>query len=130
MKRDERFLNRAMGVAMTSTCRWKHGAVITKGSKILAWSPNLFRNDSTVDYEGASFHAEDAALRELCRVTGQTYRRGDFRGYTAYVARVNRLGEPRLSRPCKGCWTLLLEQGINEVFYTNEFGGISHEVIE
>lgn len=129
MKRDERILNRAIGVAITSECRWKHGAVLAKGSRILAWSTNILRNDSRLDYEGSTFHAEEGALRELCRATGQTYATANFKGVTAYVARVNRLGEPRLSRPCKGCWKLLVSQGISEVVYTNEFEGMSREIM-
>lgn len=127
MKRDERFLDRAVGIAMTSTCRWKHGAVLTKGAKILAWSPNILRNDSRLDYQGSTFHAEEAALRELCRVTGQSYTNSTFKGFTAYVARVNNFGETRISRPCKKCWRLLVDKGITEVVYTNELGGMSHE---
>lgn len=130
MKRDERFLDRAVGVAMTSTCRWKHGAVLARGSRILAWSPNVLRNDSRIDYTGATYHAEDGALRALCRLTGDTYGMGDFKGITAYVARVNNFGETRLSRPCKNCWNLLVSQGIKEVVYTNELGLLSKEVVE
>lgn len=129
MSRDERLLERATGVAMTSTCRWKHGAVVAKGSKVLAWSPNIFRNDSRVDYEGATWHAEEAALRELCRLTGRTYCHGQFRGLTIYVSRVNRLGQTRLSRPCKTCLEMLTYQGIRDIVFTNELDGLSHEAI-
>lgn len=129
MSRDARILDRAVGVAMTSTCRWKHGAVLAKGSRVLTWSPNVLRNDSRIDYTGATYHAEEAALRELCRATGETYGRGNFKGVTAYVARVNNFGETRLSRPCKNCWKLLVSQGITEVVYTNEMGSLSVEMM-
>jgi deoxycytidylate deaminase len=128
MARDEKFLNRAIGVAMTSKCRWKHGAVVTKGSRVVCWSPNVFRNHSEIDYQGATFHAEDAALRDLSRLTGETYGRGDFSGYTIYVARVNNLGVPRLSRPCGPCMRLLTSRGVHNIVYTNETGGLSHEI--
>lgn len=132
MSRHQRFLDRAIGVALTSDCRFKHGAVITKGSRVLAWSPNIFRNDSRIDYEGATFHAEDAAVRELYRSTGETYGggMGSLKGYTMYIARVNRQGEPRLSRPCSACFDLLLFLGITDFVYTSNHGTLSHERVE
>lgn len=104
--------------------------MVAKGSKVLAWSPNVFRNHSQIDYSGASFHAEEAALRELCRATGKTYGQGAFKGLTIYVARVNTVNEPRLSRPCGSCLDHLTYQGIFDIVYTNELGGLSHETIE
>lgn len=128
MTRHQRFLNRAVGVALTSEYKFKHGAVIVKGSRILAWSVNSFRNHSQIDYENSTLHAEEGAIRELHRSTGTTYRSPmDFRNYSIYVARVSRQGEPRMSRPCKSCWDLLDYYGFQTVAYTNEFGRLSIE---
>jgi deoxycytidylate deaminase len=129
MSRDERFLSRALGIALTSQCRWKHGCIITRGSKILTWSTNIYRNPSDVDYKGATWHAEVAALRELDRLTGATYGEGMYKGLTIYIARVNRQGTARISRPCANCSTQLTDRGIYDRVFTNELGLMSHETI-
>lgn len=129
MSREERFLNRAAGVALTSKHRWKLGAVITKGSKVASFSCNTFRNSPDIDPDNSTYHAEENALRHLCYLTGKTYEQGLFRGYTIYVARVNKLGETRLARPCGRCWKALVNHGIRDVWYTNELGGYSHETV-
>lgn len=129
MSRHDSFINRAVGVALTSTCRWRHGSVIAKGSRLVAFSANIHRNSPDLDYDNSSWHAEEAALRALHRATGTTYGMGDFKGYTLYVARVNTKNEPSLSRPCEDCWRLLVANGITDVYYTNELGTLSHESI-
>lgn len=129
MSRHDGFINRAVGVALTSTCRWRHGCVITKGSRIISFSPNLYRNDPSLDHNNASWHAEEATIRELHRVTGQAYGMGAFKGYTLYVARVNTRNEPVLSRPCGKCWDLLSYSGFTGAYYTNELHGFSHETV-
>lgn len=130
MSRHESFINRAVGVALTSTCRWRHGSVITKGSRIVAFSPNIHRNHPDLDHSNSSWHSEEAALRIVDRATSRTYGVADScKGLTIYVARVNTKNEPGLSRPCGACWKYLSYRGITEVYYTNELGGLSHETI-
>ncbi len=130
MSRHDSFINRAVGVALTSNCRWRHGSVITKGSRIVAFSPNIHRNNPDLDYSGSSWHAEEAAIRNLDRAQARAYGvQGAYSGYTLYVARVNTKNEPGLSRPCKNCWDYLVYRGFTEVYYTNELGGLSHETV-
>lgn len=93
-----RFLGMAMGVALTSSCRQKHGAVVVHHGKVLGLSPNISKNDPKyVDWHSASVHAEIAALRKARWP----------RKATLYVARTNRFGEPRLSKPCQACQLVL-----------------------
>lgn len=129
MSRHEKFINRAVGVALTSECRWRHGAVVAKGSRLVAYAPNVHRNNPDLDYPNSSWHAEEAALRALHRSTGQAYGMGNFKGYTLYVARVNVKNEPGLSRPCAACWDILVYSGITDVYYTNELGTLSYEQV-
>ncbi len=130
MSRHESLINRAIGIALTSNCRWRHGSVITKGSRIVAHATNVRRNNPDLDHANATWHAEEAALRALDRATGRTYGgEGVYKGYTLYVARVNTKNEPGLSRPCANCWDTIVYSGITEVYYTNETGTLSHEVI-
>lgn len=127
MSRHEKLLDRAIGVALTSECRWRHGAVLTRGSKIMAWSTNIYRNSSEIDYEGATFHAEEAALREFDRLTGATYGVERTKGLTLYIARVNAKGDAGMSRPCVDCFDILTYRGIRDIVYTNSLGRMSYE---
>lgn len=106
--RHERLLDRAAGVALTSTYRWQLGAVIARGGNILAVGANSFRNPPSIDHKNATVHAEIAALKKVRNTDG----------CTIYVARVNRLGTLRLARPCLACYTQLADAGIREIVYT------------
>lgn len=122
-------MNRATGLALTSEVRWRHGSVIAKGSKVVAYAVNSKRNSPELDHDNATWHAEEAAIRALHRETGCTYGQGAYKGYTLYVARVNTANEPKMSRPCVECWDLLIYSGITEVYFTNSMGMISHEEV-
>lgn len=88
----------ALGVATTSTCRFKHGAVVVKHGRVLGSSPNKMKNSPKyVDWRHSSIHAEIAALKKA----------GWPKRATVYVARVNNLGEARLSKPCANCQEVL-----------------------
>lgn len=107
-KKDERFLKMASGVALTSKCRFKHGAVVVRHGKVLASSPNLNKNNPLhVSHEHCSIHAEVRALRKA---------RYPKRA-TIYVSRVNGQGEERLSKPCNDCMSLI-EDLRCKVFWT------------
>lgn len=102
-----RFLSMAMGVATTSKCKMKHGAVVVKHGHVLGSSPNLWKNDpKNVDPVHSSVHAEIAALRKA----------GWPKKVDIYVARVNNLGESRLSKPCANCQAVLDEMKIKVVY--------------
>ncbi len=123
MRRHENLIKRAVKVAENSTYRWKHGAVVAKGNKVLGFAPNKFRNAPLVDEHNVSDHAERATLRELLKF------RDDLRGCTIYIARINNQGDTMISRPCPACMKAVIEAGIKEIVYTNEFGSYSVEQI-
>jgi deoxycytidylate deaminase len=103
-----RFLSMAMGVATTSQCKMKHGAIVVKHGHVLGSSPNIWKNDpKNVHYKNSSVHAEIAALRKA----------GWPKKVDIYVARVNNQGESRLSKPCANCQAVLDEMKI-KVIYT------------
>ena len=121
---------RAVSYAFLSECRWRHGAVITKGPIIVAGSANLWRNAPDIDCRNSTYHAEIAALRELFRLTGMTYAEpADLSDYSIHVARLDIRNERAMSRPCENCWDVLAGYSIKDVYYTNELGGLSHESI-
>lgn len=93
-KNDIRFLQMAMGVALGSNCKFRHGAIVIKHGRVLGFSPNLYKNDPrNVNPKYCQIHAEVAALKKA----GWPIRA------TVYVARINGRGEPRLSKPCADC---------------------------
>lgn len=55
-----------------------------------------------------SVHAEIDALKKA----------KDANGATVYIARVNRRGQARDSRPCSRCYSSLLKSGIKKIVYT------------
>jgi pyrimidine deaminase RibD-like protein len=59
--------------------------------------------------EALCIHAEIAALANA---------RQSVEGMVMYVARVNRRGEPRLAKPCKGCASAIIEFGLGNVEWT------------
>lgn len=110
------FLNLAMRAAESSDCHQRHGAIVVRSGSVLSIGTNKWRNDiSTAGIlhdEGRSkdisIHAEVDALSRV----------NNPRGATIYVARVNRTGKPRLSKPCPDCAKALREAGISKVVYT------------
>jgi tRNA(Arg) A34 adenosine deaminase TadA len=124
MRRHENLIKRAVKVAGESTYRWKHGAVVAKGNKVLGFAPNKFRNAPAIDEHNVSDHAERATLRELLKV------RDDLRGCTIYIARITKDGKTMMSRPCVDCMKAIIEAGIKEIVYTNDVGSYSLEQIK
>jgi len=107
-------LDKALALATTSACKqWKHGAIILKGGRVLGKGINSDRNNPNQVADPktqAAVHAEVAALR----AAGAT----DLRGATIFVARANRAGEPRMSKPCHNCQAALRARGVKKVVYT------------
>lgn len=96
----DKFLGMAAGIAMTSKCRFRHGCIVVKSGRVLAASPNIWRNNPLyVDWQHCSIHAEARALRKA----------GFPKRATVYVCRINRHGELRYSKPCDGCMSLIEE---------------------
>lgn len=90
-----------------------HGAVIVKNNRVLSTGINKFRNhpdiiESEKIDQFCSVHAEIDALSRVANASGATI----------FVARVNRAGIERMSRPCNNCYTALLKAGIDTVIYT------------
>lgn len=91
----------------------KHGAVIVKGGRVISIGINKNRNHPTIVSSEhikthCSVHAEVDALRKV----------KNAKGATIYVARVNKRGQDRLSRPCDRCHKAIKDAGIRKVVYT------------
>lgn len=121
-KRNRAWLDLAAKLALDSTCRQRHGAVIVIRNSVLGLGTNKFRNHPQVihDYDHCSRHAEIVALRSVIRRSAYV----DLRKAVVYVARVGEGGTLRMSRPCESCWVELNSAGIRTAVFTTEKGGI------
>lgn len=111
-KKDKQFLQRAMGLALSSQERHRHGSIIVRKGKIISWGINSLRNHPSVCSDPkaqAGRHAEREAIRRA---------NTNLEGATIYVARINKTGDPLLSKPCKACQEAIEKAGIKKVIYT------------
>lgn len=121
--RDRSYLSVARFCATKSNARNTHGAVVVKGGRVLGIGWNKVRNSpSNVSPEhiktDCSYHAEEVAIREA----GED----NIKGAVIYVARVNRHGEDRDSKPCPKCASLIRQAGIKRIVFTMEAGEINY----
>lgn len=105
-----KYLEKALEVAKTSKCRYKHGCVVvSKRGKIVAVATNKKVGDPQTHWRRSHIHAEFAAI-----IAAGT----DANGAMLYVARVNANGDPASSRPCKKCQGIIERFGIASVVFT------------
>lgn len=109
------FLDVAVRMAESSeVSNFKHGAVIVRSGSVLSVGMNKWKNilkpeNPITEYNpNISVHAEVDALSRC----------SDPRGATIYIARINKKGEERMSRPCIRCEVALIEAGVKKVIYT------------
>lgn len=108
---------RAVAAASMSTHRrWRLGATVVKGGRVLAIGVNRPRNDPSVIpndvFWECSVHAEADAIR----------RAGSTKGARLFVARLTRGGRLALARPCDRCMEVIRDAGIQRVVYTRDDG--------
>ena len=106
-----RWLGVAIALANANTYRWKLGAVAVKRGHIeigMSKRRNNPKSMSPEHLDRCSIHAEIDAVSRM----------RDPRGATIYVARVNKKGEIRNSKPCINCQQTLLLKGIKQVIHT------------
>lgn len=114
-KKDESYLSVATYLASTSSCRMKHGAIIVRNGKVLATGVNKEKNHPTVVStehikDHCSVHAEVDAIKKT----------KNAKNATIYIARVNKRGQARMSKPCDNCYKEIMNSGIKKIIYTNE----------
>ena len=111
-KTDQRYLNRAIELARLSDHKFRHGAVIVKGGRVVSYGFNTRRNNPIDSVPGTdyTYHAEHNAIRAAAREATI--------GGKIYIARLSRRGFPTLSRPCDICMVRIIKAGIKEIIYT------------
>lgn len=113
--KDEAYLSVARYLASKSKARKTHGAVVVKGGRVLGIGWNKNRNHPMIVSPehiktDCSYHAEEVAIKEA----GEE----NVKGAIIYVARVNKSGNDRDSKPCDRCTKLIDNVGIKRVVYT------------
>ena len=121
--KNKRYIELAKRVAEQSNYgKFRHGAVLVKGNSVRSVSCNKHRHCSF----GARFRKEgfgEATLHaELGAILGMD--RSVTQGADVYVARINKEGEARISKPCSMCEAAMRHVGVRRVYYTNESGKI------
>jgi deoxycytidylate deaminase len=111
---EKSFLSVARYMASKSKSRQRHGAVIVKSGRVIGVGYNKNKNHPmTVSPEHikthCSRHAEIEAIKDA---------NFSVQGAILYVARVNRQGEDRNSKPCKYCQAVIQSNNIKKVIYT------------
>lgn len=121
-----KFVNFAAGVASTSIHpKWKVGAIIVRSGNIISAAPNSPRNAPWLmsGLPGASWHAEETALRKLFRQADRA------EGAVLYVARINRESDLRLARPCETCYARIIDAGVKTIVYSTSSSGYGIEKV-
>lgn len=108
-RRDARWVQRSIGVAVTSRHPFPMGAVAVRGGNFLGFGVNRKRNDPRVveDWFDCSYHAEQSLLDGV-----------NAAGSIVYVVRVSPTGQARMARPCRTCLRLLTAAGVRRVVWT------------
>jgi deoxycytidylate deaminase len=91
----------------------KHGSVIVKGGRVISTGMNKERNHPRILSSehiktDCSVHAEIDALKKVRNTNGAII----------YIARVNKNGQARDSKPCSRCYSALRFNGIKKIVYT------------
>lgn len=107
---EKSWLARAVRLAKLSEEKSKHGCLIVRGGSVQGFGINVSRNIPGIiqEVDALGIHAEVRALKGCNRTDGAV----------AYIARVNKNGQERQSRPCPDCINALKEAGIKRVIYT------------
>ena len=92
----------------------KHGALVVKGGRVMGMASNKAINHPKIVSSchiktHCSRHAEQQAIRNAGP---------NLKGAVLYVARVNKTGQERNSKPCSACERAITESGIKRVVFT------------
>lgn len=136
MCRLDKFSNIAYNNALTSKLNFKHGAIITKGSKIIVSGRNYGERTKTLGQIHSCIHAEIDVASQLInrfirkKTTNKYKYKNYLKKYMIWVVRApsdkitQEKREYRNSIPCKMCILKLLELGFSKIGYSDNNGNI------
>ena len=116
-------IERCISEARKSDYRFKIGAVIFKGPRIISSAHNYIRSCSAIKPQYRkwfnSLHAEQAAIINAGDVK-------KLKGCDILVMKVSKTEESiSNAMPCKFCMASLIKVGIRKVYYSDDCGNIS-----
>jgi len=115
-RKDLNFLNTARLIADNSEEKKKHGAVVVKSGRVVGTGFNKYKNHpNSIESHRIKMHCSRHAEQIAIKQAGV-----NARGAILYVARINRQGLDRNSKPCHVCADLIELSGIKRVIYTVE----------
>ena len=114
-------LNTAARQAAKSTHKFRMGAVIVKGGRVVSTGYNVVGHRSQYR-EWESIHAEEQAIVKLLRSGSLDL----LANSVLYVSRINNRGELACSKPCRTCFSLIQSVGIKKVVFINELNEVDH----
>lgn len=134
MCRKEKISNLAYNQALLSTMNFKHGAVITKGSKIIVLGKNYGERTKILGQIHSCIHAEIGVANQLInryirkKTTNKDKIKKYLKKYLIWVVRIPKnLNEKQTfknSIPCEMCIKKLLVLGFEKIAYSNDLGNI------
>lgn len=117
-----KFVKMSLRLAEESTYRYRLGAVIVAGGRVRGSGISKYQNSpvNVADQHlpQCSVHAEMDALRH----TVGYFRTNPLKRATIYVARVTKLNQAALAKPCHRCTTTLLACGVTKMVWTIDTG--------
>lgn len=113
-KSEQAFLAVARYMSTKSVSRQRHGAVVVKSGRVLGVGFNKDKNNPFIVSPEhikthCSRHAEIEAIKDA---------NWNVKGAILYVARLNRQGKDRNSKPCKYCEAVIKSAQIKKVIHT------------
>lgn len=119
-KRIQKLKMLAIAEAKKSEGRCKHVSFLVKSNKIVARGVNKLKTDTWADklYKFPYVHSELSAIKNLPKSI-------DASECTLYNFRVNKnLSGFMISKPCRGCCSLLDLHNVKEIYYTDHSGNL------
>lgn len=107
-----RYFDLAKKLSHKSEHKFKLGAVIVKGNRVMGIGYNSTKTHPKAKTRFKTLHAEHDALLD----TGLN----DVKGATAYVYRETKDGCPACAKPCPACQEIFKTAGIKKVYYSVE----------
>ena len=118
MCRTVKFFEHARSVAMTSEYKFRHGALLVRGRKIIKASsnkPRTVRFAHKYHHKGCgSLHAEIGCVLNVDKEKTE--------GSEIYVVRILANGKFAMSCPCSMCQSICSEMGIKRIHYSKDNG--------
>ena len=116
-------VERCISEARKSSYKFKIGAVIFKGPRIISSAHNSIRSCSAIKPQYRkwenSLHAEQAAILNSKDIS-------KLKGCDILVMKISKTEEHvSNAMPCEFCMASLIKVGIKKVYYSNSEGGIS-----